>query len=83
MYFQMFKLDLEEAEEPETKLPTSTGSQKKKDNSRKTFTSALLTMLKPLTLWIIKNLENSERDENTRPPDLPPEISACNSRSNS
>ena len=79
----MFKLDLEKEEEPETKLPTSTGSQKKKDNSRKTFTSALLTMLKPLTLWIIKNLENSERDENTRPPDLPPEISVWRSGSNS
>ena len=45
----MFKLDLEKAEEPEIKLPTSVGSQKKQDNSRKTSTSALLTMPKTLT----------------------------------
>ena len=43
----MFKLDLEKAEEPEIKLPTSIGSLKKQDNSRKTFTSASLSMLKP------------------------------------
>ena len=45
----MFKLDSEKAEEPEIKLPTSTGSEKQQDNSRKTSTSASLTMLKPLT----------------------------------
>ena len=39
-------------EEPEIKLPTSTGSSKKQDNSRKTSTSALLTMTKSLTVWI-------------------------------
>ena len=50
--FQMFKLDLEKAEEPEIKLPTSGGSSKKQESSRKTSTSALLTMSKPLTLWI-------------------------------
>ena len=48
MNFQIFKLDLEKEEEPEIKLPTSTGSLKKKDNSRKTSTSALLTMPNPL-----------------------------------
>ena len=48
--FQMFKLDLEKAEEPEIKLPTSVGSSKKQDSSRKTSTSALLTMPKPLTV---------------------------------
>ena len=53
--FQMFKLDLEKAGEPETKLPTSLGSSKKQDSSRKTPTSALLTMPKPLTMWIITN----------------------------
>ena len=53
--FQMFKLVLEEAEEPEIKLPTSAGSSKKQDNSRKTSISALLTMLKPLTVWITIN----------------------------
>ena len=43
----MFKLDLEKAEEPEIKLPTSAGSSKIQENSRKTSTSALLTMPKP------------------------------------
>ena len=49
--FQMFKLVSEKAEEPEIKLPTSTGSSKKQENSRKTSISALLTMPKPLTVW--------------------------------
>ena len=44
MNFQMFKLDLEKAEEPEIKLATSTGSFKKQESSRKTSISALLTM---------------------------------------
>ena len=52
---QMFKLVLEKAEEPETKLPTSTGSWKKQESFRKTSISALLTMPKPLTLWITIN----------------------------
>ena len=51
--FQMFKLDLEKAEEPEIKLSTSSGSLKKQESSRKT--SALLTMPKPLTVWITTN----------------------------
>ena len=50
MNFQMFKLDLEKAEEPEIKLPTSVGSSKKQESFRKTSTSALLTMLKTLTV---------------------------------
>ena len=50
----MFKLDLEKAEKPEIKLPISVGSSKKKENSRKTST-ALLTMPKPLTVWITTN----------------------------
>ena len=53
--YQMFKLDLEKAEESEIKLPTSTGSSKKQENSRKTSTSASLTTLKPLTVWITRN----------------------------
>ena len=57
----MFKLVLEKAEEPEIKLPTSTGSCKKEEISRKTSISALLTMPKPLTVDHSK-LENSERD---------------------
>ena len=48
----MFKLHLEKAEEPEIKLPTSVGLSKKQESSRKTSTSALLTMPKPLTVWI-------------------------------
>ena len=58
----MFKLDLEKAEEPEIKLQTSAGSSKKKESSRRTSTSALLTMPKPLTvdhkLWkILQEME--------------------------
>ena len=55
MDFQIFKLDLEKAEEPEIKLPTSAGSSKKQESSRKTSISALLTMTKPLTVWITTN----------------------------
>ena len=51
----MFKLVLEKAEEPEIKLPTSAGSLKKEESSRKTSISALLTMPKPLNVWITIN----------------------------
>ena len=51
----MFKLDLEKAGEPEIKLPRSAGSSKKQESSRKTSTSALLTIPKPLTMWITTN----------------------------
>ena len=51
----MFKLVLGRAEEPEIKLPTSAGSWKKQESSRKTSSSALLTMPKPLTVWITIN----------------------------
>ena len=50
--FQIFKLVWEKAEEPETKLPTSAGSSKKQESSRKTSISALLTMTQPSTAWI-------------------------------
>src|SRR5574340_1215963 len=53
--FRMFKLALEKAEEPEIKLPTSAGSSKRQESSRKTSISALLTMPKPLTVWITIN----------------------------
>ena len=80
MNFQTFKLVLEKAEEPEIKLPTSAGSSKKEESSRKTSLSALLTMPKPLTvdhskLWKIL--------KETRPPDLPLEKPICRSGSNS
>ena len=55
MKFQMFKLDLDKAEEQEIKLPTSAGSSKRQESSRKTSISALLTMAKPLTVWITTN----------------------------
>ena len=56
MNFQMFKLVLEKAEEQEIKLPTSNGSLKKQESSRKTSVSASLTKPKPLTVWITKKL---------------------------
>ena len=74
---QMFKLVLEKAQKPKVKLPTSAGLSKKQESSRKTSISALLTMPKPSTV------ENSERDGNTRPPDLPLEKPVCRSGSNS
>ena len=51
----MYKLGLEKAEESEIKLPTFVQSQRKQENFIKTFTSASLTTLKPLTVWIIIN----------------------------
>ena len=63
MNFKMFKLGLEKTEDPEIKLPTSAGSWKKQESSRKTSISALLTMPNPLTvdhnkLWkILKEME--------------------------
>ena len=80
MNFQLFKLVLEKTEEPETKLPTSDGSSKK--SSRKTSISALLTMPKPLTVWITV-MEYSERVENTRPVVLSLEKPICSSGGNS
>ena len=81
--FQIVKLDLEKPEEPEIKLPTYVGSSKKQKSSRKNIL---------LLYWLCKSLclcgsqqtvENSSRDGDTRPPDLPPEKSVCRSRSNS
>ena len=51
----MFKLDFKKAGEPEIQLPTSVGSLKNRESSRKTSTSALLTMPKPLTVWTTTN----------------------------
>ena len=53
--FKMYKLHFEKAEKAEIKLPTSIGSQKKQGNSRKTSTSASLTTLKSLTVWLTAN----------------------------
>ena len=79
----MFKLDLEKAEEPHIKLPTSAGSLKKQESSRKASISALLTRIKPLLYGSQQTVENPERDRNTRPPDLPLEKSGYRSGSNS
>ena len=55
MNFQMFKLNFKKAEEAEIELPTSAGSLEKQESSRKTSTSGLLIMPKPLTVWITIN----------------------------
>ena len=76
---QMFKPDLERAEEPEIKLLTSTGSSKKQEKH------LFLLYWLCQSLWLCgsqQTVENSLRDGNTRPPDLPPEKSVCRSRSN-
>ena len=78
----MFKLDLKKEEEPEIKLLTSVGSLKKQESSRKTSISALFTNPKPLC-GSQQTAENSWRDENTRPPDLPLEKPIFRSRSHS
>ena len=79
----MFKLVSEKAEEPEIKLPTSAGSWKKQESSRKTSISPLSTMPKPLTVWITMNCGKFFKNGNTRPPDLPLEKFVCRSGSNS
>ena len=75
----MFKLDLEKAEEAEIKFPTYVGSLKKHESSRKTSISALLTMPKPLTVWITINWkilkEMGIPSCHGRPAYLPPEKS--------
>ena len=79
----MFNLVLEKAEEPEIKLTTSAGSSKKQESSKKHL--FLLCWL-PQSLWLCglqQTVENSERDGNTSPPDLPPVKPVCRSRSNS
>ena len=68
----MFKLDLEKAEEPEIKLPTSTGSLKKQESSRKTIYFCFIDYAKSFDCVDHNKLENSSRDGNTKPPDLPP-----------
>ena len=80
--FQMFKPVLEKAEEPEIKLPTSDGSSKKQESSRKTSISALLTMPNLLTVQITINYGKFLKRWNTRPPDLPLEKPVCSSGSN-
>ena len=63
----MFKLVLEKAEEPEIKKPTPAGSLKKQESPRKASISALLTMPKPLTVWITVNWKSPKRWECDQP----------------
>ena len=82
MNFQMFKLDLEKAEEPETKLPTSTGSSIKQEFQKNIY-FCFIHYAKAFDCVDHKKLENSERDGNPRSPDLPLEKPVCRSGSNS
>ena len=76
--FQMYKLGFKEAEEPEIKLPTFTGSWRKQGSSRKTCISVSSTMLKPLSVWITTNCGKFLKTAY-----LSPEKLVCGSRSNS
>ena len=55
MNFQMFKLDLEKAKEPEIKLSTSAGSSKKQESSRKNIHFCFIDYAKALSVWITIN----------------------------
>ena len=86
----MFKLVLEKAEEPEIKLPTSAGSWKREESSGKNIYFCFIDYAKAFDCVDHNNLilkrdlkENSERDGNTRPPDLPLEKPICRTGSNS
>ena len=84
MNFQMFKLDLEKAEEPEIKLPTSVGLSKKQESSRRTYISVLLTMSKHLTVWITEKLWKILKEMGISDHlDLPSEKPVCRSGSKS
>ena len=82
MNFLMFKLVLEKAQEPEIKLPISTGSWKKSKRVPEKHLFLLIDYAKAFDC-VDQTAENSERDGNTRPPDLPLEKSVCRSGSNS
>ena len=85
MNFQIVKLDLEKVETSEIKLPTSAESSKKQESSRKNIYFCFTDYTKAFDYMdgSQQTMENSERDGNTRPLDLPPEKSVCRSRSNS
>ena len=80
--FQMFKLDLEKAEEPEIKLPTSVGSMKKQEFQKNIYL-CFIDYAEDFDCVDHHKLKNSERNGNTRPPDLPLEKPLCRSGSNS
>ena len=79
----MFKLVLEKAEQPEIKLPTSSRTLKKQESSRKNIYFCFTDYAKAFDCVDHNKLETSERDGNTRPPDLPLEKPVCRSGSNS
>ena len=81
MNFQMFKLVLEKAEEPEIKLPTSAGSWKKQQSSRKNIYFCFIVYAKAFDCVDHNKLWKILRGGNTRPPDLPLEKSVCRSGS--
>ena len=78
----MFKLDSEKAEKPEIKLSTSVGSSKKQELQKNIY-FYFIDYAKAFDCVDHNKLENSERDGNTRPPDLPLQKSVCRSGSNS
>ena len=82
MNFHMFKLVLEKAEEPEIKLPTFVGSSKKQELQKNIY-FCFIDYAKAFDCVDHNKLENSERDGNTRAPDLPLEKPICRSGSNS
>ena len=79
----MFKLVLEKAEEPEIKLPTSAGSWKKQESSKKNIYFCFIDYDKAFDCMDHNKLKNSEKDGYTRPLDLSLEKSVCRSGSNS
>ena len=79
----MFKLDLEKTEEPEIKLQTSAGSSKKQEFQKYIYFCFIDYAKAFDCVDHDKTVENSERDGNTRPLDMPPEKFVCKSRSNS
>ena len=81
--FQMFKLDLEKAEEPEIKLPTFRWVIQKQESSRKNIHFCFIDYAKAFDCMDHNKLENFSRNRNTRPPYLPPEKSVWRSGSNS
>ena len=83
MSYQMFKLVLEKAEETEIKLPISDGSCEKAREFQKNIDFCFIDYVKAFDCVDHNKLENSERDGNTRPPDLPLEKPVCRSGSNS
>ena len=82
MNFHMFKLVLKKEEEPENKLPTSIGLLKNLEFQKNIY-FCFIDYAKAFDCVDHNKLENSSRDGNTRPPDLPHEKSECRSRSKS